>query len=212
MADSKPAPEPTMEEILSSIRRIIAEDEDKDDGAPHAAAHPNPTGPEGVLDLTEVVRDAEPPSSLASAPERASSPRSIGGPSSVASAAAPPASAQGRPADDDLASNHGPTPVYTRPPSLARSAGSAMPPDAADSLISADTAKASAQALARLTRANANEERRPTGGGGNVPIDQFLGDLLTPLLRDWLEQHLPGIVERVVEQEVKKLARRAELL
>ncbi len=86
-----------------------------------------------------------------------------------------------------------------------------MPPDAAESLISADTAKASAQALARLARAN--EERRPSGGSGaNPPIDQFLSDLLTPLLRDWLEQHLPGIVERVVEQEVKKLARRAELL
>ena len=36
-------------------------------------------------------------------------------------------------------------------------------------------------------------------------------DLLTPMLRDWLDQNLPEIVERVVEQEVKKLARRAEL-
>jgi cell pole-organizing protein PopZ len=32
------------------------------------------------------------------------------------------------------------------------------------------------------------------------------------MLREWLDRNLPAIVERMVEQEVKKLARRAELL
>jgi cell pole-organizing protein PopZ len=32
------------------------------------------------------------------------------------------------------------------------------------------------------------------------------------MLKDWLDQNLEGVVERVVEQEVKKLARRAELM
>jgi cell pole-organizing protein PopZ len=32
------------------------------------------------------------------------------------------------------------------------------------------------------------------------------------MLKSWLDENLPQIVERVVEQEVKKLARRAELL
>jgi cell pole-organizing protein PopZ len=86
-----------------------------------------------------------------------------------------------------------------------------QPPDATESLISAEAAKASAQALARLARAGAADERRQLPGGG-LPVEQFLQDLMTPLLRDWLDRHLPEIVERVVEQEVKKLARRAELL
>ena len=44
-----------------------------------------------------------------------------------------------------------------------------------------------------------------------ITVEQLIVDLLTPMLRDWLDQNLPAIVERVEEQEVKKLARRAEL-
>lgn len=64
MSDSN-APEPTMEEILASIRRIISEDE------PAAAAQaapetadappPEPEEAEDVLELTEPVHDEAPP-------------------------------------------------------------------------------------------------------------------------------------------------------
>ena len=53
--------------------------------------------------------------------------------------------------------------------------------------------------------------RTAAGTGTGITVEQLVVDLLTPMLRDWLDQNLPGIVERVVEQEVKKLARRAEL-
>ena len=57
-------------------------------------------------------------------------------------------------------------------------------------------------------------ERRAEGrtAASGLTVEQLLVDLLTPMLRDWLDTNLPGIVERVVEQEVKKLARRAELM
>ena len=45
-----------------------------------------------------------------------------------------------------------------------------------------------------------------------ITVEQLLVDLLTPMLRDWLDKNLAEVVERVVEQEVKKLARRAELM
>jgi uncharacterized protein len=80
-----------------------------------------------------------------------------------------------------------------------------------DDLISPSAASASTSALARLAKAATGEERRAPQVAG-VTVEQLLIDLLTPLLRDWLDQNLPGIVERVVEQEVKKLARRAELM
>ena len=38
MSDTKGQAEPTMEEILASIRRIISEDEPEPEGAPEAAA------------------------------------------------------------------------------------------------------------------------------------------------------------------------------
>jgi cell pole-organizing protein PopZ len=68
---------------------------------------------------------------------------------------------------------------------------------------------ASTNAFARLARAAAPDEKQQPAGG--ITVEQLVVDLLTPMLRDWLDQNLPGIVERVVEQEVKKLARRAEL-
>src|SRR5579872_762228 len=52
MSDPKPSTEPTMEEILSTIRRIIAEDERQG-----AAGPPAPKREEDVLVLTEAVED-----------------------------------------------------------------------------------------------------------------------------------------------------------
>lgn len=190
MADGKPGQEPSMEEILSSIRRIIAEDEGGDAAAamgPRAQAA-GPAGDEhDVLELTEVVSEPKgaPPAS----------------PRPAASAPPPrPAPARPEPAAREPRQESAPMP------------SPAAPPDAAETLISAETAKATALALARLTRATGGEERKASQPGSSSTVEQFLGELLAPLLRDWLDRNLPEIVERVVEQEVKKLARRAELL
>ena len=175
MADHKTAQEPSMEEILSSIRRIIAEDEP---GAAGAAAQSAAAGAEDlededdVLELTEIVDEP---------------------------AAAPPVSAA-------------PTPPPAPPaPSPSPQESKAMAAPSADSLISPVAASASTNAFARLAKAATPEEPRPAAVAG-ITVDQLVIDLLTPMLRDWLDQNLPAIVERVVEQEVKKLARRAELM
>jgi uncharacterized protein len=34
--------------------------------------------------------------------------------------------------------------------------------------------------------------------------------MMRPMLRDWLEQNLPVMVERIVQREVQKIVRRAE--
>ena len=83
---------------------------------------------------------------------------------------------------------------------------------ASDSLISPSTANASTSAMAKLARASVAEPRDTGSGFGDLSVEKLLRDLLTPMLKDWLDQNLPAIVERVVEQEVKRLARRAELL
>jgi hypothetical protein len=31
------------------------------------------------------------------------------------------------------------------------------------------------------------------------------------MLKDWLDEHLPAIVERLVQKEIQKISRRAEL-
>lgn len=187
MADSKAAQEPSMEEILSSIRRIIAEDEPASgaSGAAKAAGGATimPALPDedddDVLELTEIVGGPEP-----SRPQPAS---------------APP---------------H-PAPAPNVPPTVESAhttmEPSPMPAPAAESLISPMVASASTQAFARLARAATADDRKDVAAAA-VTVEQLVIDLLTPMLRDWLDKHLPEIVERVVEQEVKKLARRAELM
>ena len=85
-----------------------------------------------------------------------------------------------------------------------------MTVQAAEPLISPVAASASTNAFARLAKAAA-PDAKPSVHVAGISVEQLVVDLLTPMLRDWLDQNLPGIVERVVEQEVKKLARRAEL-
>ncbi|MBY7649502.1 MAG: DUF2497 domain-containing protein [Candidatus Liberibacter europaeus] len=38
-------------------------------------------------------------------------------------------------------------------------------------------------------------------------IDQLSADVLRPMLREWLDDNLPGIVERLVREEIERIAR-----
>jgi MFS family permease len=181
MADTTAGQEPSMEEILSLIRRTIAEDDAVAEPARATGAMPprdkaDDGDDEDVLELTDVVAGPEPPPAAAMQPA-----------APLAAAAAPT-----RPAN--------PTPENR-----------SMPAEAAEALVSPLAANASAQALARLARAAATEEKKAAPIGG-VTVEELLVDLLTPMLKDCLDKHLPKIVERVVEQEMKKLARRTELM
>ena len=50
-----------------------------------------------------------------------------------------------------------------------------------------------------------------TAGSGDAPsgraevLEEMVAEQITPIVRDWLEEHLPGIVARVVEREVRDL-------
>jgi len=201
---TKTSQEPSMEEILSSIRRIIA-DEDGGDPPPSGAIPPagrgertlagpaapaRPPAPDGdddeeVLELTEIVE----PARQDLAPPQPS----------------PPTAAPQRPAAP-------PPQPRARTEEPMRSTAPTSSADGVDGLLSRSSADASAQALAKLTRAAGGGEDRGQSPLAQVTVERLLADLLTPVLKDWLDQNLPQIVERVVEQEVKKLARRAELL
>ncbi|MEZ5866662.1 MAG: DUF2497 domain-containing protein [Geminicoccaceae bacterium] len=190
MSTDKNDQEPSMEEILSSIRRIIADDQDEEAAGAKPVADPAKaklakptTGPadEDVLDLTQVVGSGEP------------------------KPAAPPAlEADSAELDLELEEDDDePAPVAATPKPPA-------PRDSDEGLVSAPAASASTSAFARLAKAAASSE--PPKGFGDKTVETFLTDLLKPMLKDWLDQNLEGVVERVVEQEVKKLARRAELM
>ncbi len=131
------AHEPSMEEILSSIKKIIAEDDGRAQAAPkarsRAAASDAPVADtdEAILELTEAV--------------------------------------------------------------------------GVDQIISADAAAASRQALSSLSRLIV----KPDIAGADT-LEGLVREMLKPMLKDWLDAHLPEIVERVVAQEVARITGQAQ--
>jgi cell pole-organizing protein PopZ len=181
--------EPTMEEILASIRRIISEDEQPAEGAPKVAAEESPPEPE-----PEPVAAAaeEPQAEFQPAPE-------------------PPPEIEDEPQDDDdsdleltqKVETHGdldfvaaPAEPEPEPAPLAAPATEGQGPG----LVSEPVAAAAAAAFGRLS----SNILMPAEGR---TLEDVVRELLQPLLRQWLDDNLPGIVQQAVEAEVERIAR-----
>ena len=78
-------------------------------------------------------------------------------------------------------------------------------------LVSNAAASATTAALAKLARAATPTTTEASPFTSTLTVEQLLAEMLRPMLKDWFDQHLPPMVERIVEEEVKKLVRRAEL-
>jgi cell pole-organizing protein PopZ len=213
-----------MEEILSSIRRIIADEEaedgpsdDDDLGAAEAQADAlnedadalaraaEDEDPEDVLELTKVVRDSGEVVDL----------RAEGG-------GGMPAGLDDEPADDDvelsaLDQAADEEPVANSSESFQQEDIRAVETKSATigpELVSATAATAATGAFAKLTEAfqqrTAPEDSIADGSGRTV--EQFVEDKIRPLLKEWMDENLPPIVERLVQKEIQKIARRAELV
>lgn len=78
----------------------------------------------------------------------------------------------------------------------------APPPSA--SLVSDNAAEASRNSLAALSalRGAATSTVSPAEGG---PLEAVVRDMLRPMLKDWLDQRLPTIVEEIVAKEVARI-------
>jgi len=184
------AQEPTMEEILASIRRIISED----DAPAETAAAPAPT-------LSVVEPEPEPAYQAPAAVEE-----------DVLELTdryeAPPSETIG---DLDVTTPYTPEPdpePFSSPEPVVDTYR-AEPDTAADSLVG-DTASASAaSAFAGLTAALKRPEPEASGGGTGPTIDELARALLRPMLKDWLDANLPGIVEAAVKKEVERISRTA---
>ena len=83
----------------------------------------------------------------------------------------------------------------------------ALPPGA-DALLAPAVAAATTQAIGQLLRAVADERAAPVHRGGPT-IEDVVREELRPLLKSWLDQHLPPIVERLVRAEIERVVGRA---
>ncbi len=82
--------------------------------------------------------------------------------------------------------------------------------EAGEELISTSVAAASAEAFAGLAKAveqgETDARRLPVREGGET-IEDMVRAMLKPMLNEWLDAHLPDIVERLVEEEIQRLSR-----
>jgi cell pole-organizing protein PopZ len=169
--------EPTMEEILASIRRIISEDDAP--GGEAAEAAPEAEAPVAV---------AEP------APEPEPEPVAVE-PEPVAAAEPEPAVEEEALELTEKVETHGDLDVFTAPAAEPAAAEPSM-----ESLVSEHAASAAASSFGQLSAAIGMPRSDRT-------LEDVVREMLRPLLQQWLDDNLPGIVQQAVETEVERIAR-----
>jgi cell pole-organizing protein PopZ len=208
--DSKDgAAEPSMEDILASIRRILSDDAPGEMASAGAAAG-----------------DAAAAPAPADAPRPAEAPR----PAAAGPATAKPAAS---PFDDDTTRPGSVEPLRPRrdnvflltpemrvaaPHLAAPHLAAVRPPPATtpsaaelDAVLSRRAAASGTDVLSQL--ASAILDRRDiVVANRDVTLEGMVREMLRPLLREWLDRNLPYLIERLVKREIDLMVNRAERL
>ena len=150
--------DPSMEDILASIRRILSEDEA---AAPSASAlaseQPLEAADEGVLVLDSAMMLPETTTPVS-------------------------------------------TPSEPEPP--------AAEPATQATLVAPEAAAAAASSVGSLVRTLAAERTMQVRSGGPT-IEDIVREEMRPLLKRWLDENLPALVERLVRAEIERVVGRA---
>ena len=83
--------------------------------------------------------------------------------------------------------------------------------DVTDSILAQPVQMASTSALSELARAVARDRGIGLGRGG-LTLEDITREILRSLIKDWLDQNLPYMIERIVKKEIEKMVNRAEKL
>jgi cell pole-organizing protein PopZ len=228
MSQPAKAQEPSMEEILASIRRIIADD---DTAKPAAAAKPAPaTAAAAPRPAAMPPRNPVPPSPPPGPAARPAPGPAVGQHDVDAMLAGLDAPADGAAphADDVLdlteqmaAAGDGDTPSFqtidgqadvffadapaqpdppprmTEPPPRPQPAPQPSMPDR--TIMSQATSAAVDSAFNALAQTVLVQNART--------LEDLVREMLRPLLKSWLDDNLPGMVERIVKAEIERVSR-----
>ncbi|WP_346768991.1 DUF2497 domain-containing protein [Sphingomonas sp. SFZ2018-12] len=183
--------ETSMEDILSSIKRIIAEESDGTAGGtrgrklPRGAGEPAPVAaPTNAADPDDAVLELS---------------EEVHAPSPAARPAAPrPAPTKAGAGDSVNARRNGEAAAATAAPLPADAAA-----PAAATIVSDQAARATSRSLEALSRVIV----APQSPAGET-LEDLVRDMLRPMLRDWLDANLPEMVEAMVAREIARIAGR----
>lgn len=247
--------EPSMEEILASIRRIIADDEAKPPPAEAAKPTPAPAAPapkpQAMADIPPsrvapakpAAEKPAPPPAAKPAPPPPPAPAADAGPNSqddidallagldTATAAPeirapepepepesdvleltdemamdpeptpapPPPSFHRVEPRDDLEFTEAPPPRPIPPPSYAPADFDAPPLPPQQPILAQSTVSAVESAFNSLAHTVLSSNART--------LEDLVKEMLRPMLKSWLDDNLPGLVERIVKAEIERVSR-----
>jgi cell pole-organizing protein PopZ len=215
MSDADGQQEPSMEEILASIRRIISED-GEDEGESEAAAEANQSeeaaepaplpepeaepAPEPMAAEEELVTEDLPEVPLEDEPE----PAPLGDDDDDVLELTEMVENDGTVVD--LSQARGGEPYL---PEDADDALLGVSDDGDESVLSDHAAAAAAGSLAALTTAAGRKiaDNLGTSDIGGLTLEQLVRELLRPMMREWLDQNLPPMVERMVRREIERVSK-----
>lgn len=235
MSDQQNQEEPSMEEILASIRRIISEDdpeegqEEKAEGEAEAETaaepepEPEPEAPaedpveddeEDELELTEKVNadgSAFDEAGESEVAEEAPEPKPIFDEDETPEPEPEPEPAELEAVEEEAPAEEAPVEEVSEDLDVALELDDdllAEPDDNEESLISEPTQVAASSALSEIARAAITQRALAIGEGRT--LEDLVREALRPELKHWLDAHLASMVERIVREEIKKMVRRVE--
>ncbi|MBR1086366.1 DUF2497 domain-containing protein [Bradyrhizobium manausense] len=242
--------EPSMEEILASIRRIIADDEAKPPPseaakpAPAPAPKPQPMAdipPSKVAPAKPAAEKPAPPPAAKPAPPPPPAPAADAGPNNqddidallagldeatpapevrapepepepdvleltddmamdpVPTPAPPPPSFRKVEPRDDLEFAEAPPPRPMPAPSYAPVDFDAPPLPPQQPILAQSTVSAVESAFNSLAHTVLSSNART--------LEDLVKEMLRPMLKSWLDDNLPGLVERIVKAEIERVSR-----
>ena len=190
MPDNAKTPnEPSMEEIIASISRIISEEKRPIEPTSPAAGEKT-----NILELTEVVDEDGSVRRVTPSPTKLNASSGESGATAISSVTNSIEQSEPMPGHPDRG---------TEP---RRDLGR-------ERILSSVKSGAAAAAFAQL--GGLPRERHRQGelllGGADRTLEDIVRGLLRPLLQAWLDEHLPGIVERLVREEIARVVGEAGL-
>ncbi len=205
--DTQTEEEPSIEEILDSIRQIISEDDDEE--GEEAVDNPEPaeepeeeTVPNVPLDqsaVDEIDFDApEPEVTPEPEPEPEPTPEPELEPE-------PEVTPEPEPEDDvlelvDRVDETDEMDVDLRDEEVSEPEPSPEPIEESD-IFTSKAETAAVGAITQLVKKTAVER-------GGVTLEEIVRSELKPMLRDWLDNNLPSLIERLVSEELERVSNR----
>ena len=175
------ADEPSMDEILASIRRILKEDEREDEKTDEDKGGASDEDPEDEIFVLSADMEAK-PADIPAAPAPAAPPAPEPGAAvmpQIPSEDTPPNGTEVEQAMDD----------HEQPPA---------------GLVSEAVTAEIASALGPLVRSMGAERSLPAGRGG-LSLEEIVREEVRPMLKSWLDAHLPSLVQRIVRAEIERV-------